>query len=190
MAVTHSLGEKVRSIRESRSMTGEQLAERADLAPELVAQIESGSLIPSLSPLIRIARALGVRLGTFLDDEENAGPVVSRVGAHERVVRFSGRESPSHSDLDFFSLAANKAGRHMEPFLIDIHPLSAQAAKASAHEGEEFIYVLSGEVEVAYGKDLYRVKAGDSIYYDSIVPHHVHSAGDQEARVVAVVYAP
>ena len=58
MADTH-LGEKVRSIRESRSMTTEQLAERADLAPELVAQIESGSLIPSLSPLIRIARVAG-----------------------------------------------------------------------------------------------------------------------------------
>src|SRR5208337_2611856 len=161
MAVTHSLGEKVRSIRESRSMTGDQLAERADLAPDLVAQIESGSLIPSLSPLIRIARALGVRLGTFLDDEEHVGPLVSRVGEHERVVRFSGRERPSRSDLDFFSLAANKAGRHMEPFLIDIHPLSAQAARPSAHEGEEFMYVLSGEVEVVYGKDLYRMKAGD-----------------------------
>ena len=190
MAVAHTLGEKVRSIRESRSMTGEQLAERADLAPELVAQIESGSLIPSLSPLIRIARALGVRLGTFLDDEEHVGPVVSRVGEHERVVRFSGRDRSLHSDLDFFSLAANKAGRHMEPFLIDIHPLSAQAALQSAHEGEEFIYVLSGELEINYGKDVYHLKVGDSIYYDSIVPHHVHSAGDQEARVVAVVYAP
>jgi len=190
MASTHTLGQKVRSIRESRSMTGEQLAERADLAPELVAQIESGSLIPSLSPLIRIARALGVRLGTFLDDVNHVGPVVSRVGEHERVVRFSGRERPSDSDLDFFSLAANKAGRHMEPFLVDIHPLSARSAQQSAHEGEEFIYVLSGEVEVNHGTDLYRLKAGDSIYYDSIVPHHVHSAGDQEARVVAVVYAP
>src|SRR5208337_1155815 len=131
MAVTHSLGEKVRSIRESRSMTGDQLAERADLAPDLVAQIESGNLIPSLSPLIRIARALGVRLGTFLDDQEQVGPVVSRQGEHETIVRFSGRGQPTRSDLDFFSLAANKAGRHMEPFLIDIHPDSAQGAHPS-----------------------------------------------------------
>jgi transcriptional regulator with XRE-family HTH domain len=190
MADRHSLGEKVRSIRESRSMSVAQLAERADLAPELVAQIESGALIPSLSPLIRIARSLGVRLGTFLDDEEQIGPVISRVGEHETVVRFSGRERPARSDLDFFSLAANKAGRHMEPFLIDIHPGSAQAARPSAHEGEEFMYVLAGEVEVVYGNDTYRLKAGDCIYYDSIVPHHVHSAGGSEARVVAVVYAP
>jgi quercetin dioxygenase-like cupin family protein len=62
--------------------------------------------------------------------------------------------------------------------------------RASTHEGEEFIYVLSGEVEVLYGKDMYRLKTGDCIYYDSIVPHHVHSAGAAEARVLAVVYAP
>jgi len=190
MADRHTLGEKVRSIRESRSMSTEQLAERGDLAPELVAQIESGALIPSLSPLIRIARALGVRLGTFLDDQEHVGPVVSRMGEHQTVVRFSGRDRPAHSDLDFFSLAANKAGRHMEPFLIDIHPGSAQGARLSAHEGEEFIYVLAGEIEVTYGKDMYRLKSGDGIYYDSIVPHHVHTAGTTDARVLAVVYAP
>jgi transcriptional regulator with XRE-family HTH domain len=190
MTDSHGLGDKVRTIRESRSMSGEQLAERADLAPELVAQIESGAMIPSLSPLIRIARALGVRLGTFLDDQEHVGPVVSRAGAHEHVVRFSGREKPSGSDLDFFSLAANKAGRHMEPFLIDIHPLSAEGPRLSTHEGEEFVFVLSGEIEVVYGKETYTLKTGDSMYYDSIVPHHVHAAGRQEARVVAVVYAP
>lgn len=190
MTGAKGLGEKVSTIRESRSMTVEQLAERADLAPELVNKIESGALIPSLSPLIRIARSLGVRLGTFLDDQEHVGPVVSRSGAHEHVVRFSGRDKSAASDLDFFSLAANKAGRHMEPFLIDIHPLSAEGPKPSTHEGEEFLFVLSGEVEVVYGKDTYTLKTGDSMYYDSIVPHHVHAAGKQEARVVAVVYAP
>jgi transcriptional regulator with XRE-family HTH domain len=190
MADKHSLGEKVRTIRESRSMSTEQLAERADLAPELVAQIESGSLIPSLSPLIRIARSLGVRLGTFLDDQEQVGPVVSRSGDKHTVVRFSGREQTLHSDLDFFSLAANKAGRHMEPFIVEVHAGSAQGVRTSTHEGEEFIYVISGEVEILYGRDTYRLSSGDSIYYDSIVPHHVHSAGDTEARILGVVYAP
>ena len=190
MSDKNPLGDKVRSVRESRSMSAEQLAERADLPLELVTRIESGDLIPSLSPLIRIARALGVRLGTFLDDQEHVGPVVSRTGEHETIVRFSGRGQPTRSDLDFFSLAANKAGRHMEPFLVDIHPGSAQSAHASAHEGEEFLYVLSGDVEILYGKDTYHLTSGDCIYYDSIVPHHVHSLGTDDAHVVAVVYAP
>ena len=176
MADRNSLGEKVRSIRESRSMSTEQLAERADLAPELVAQIESGALIPSLSPLIRIARSLGCGWARSWTTRSTWARSISRAGEHETVLRFSGRDSPARSDLDFFSLAANKAGRHMEPFLIDIHPGSAQDVHPSTHEGEEFIYVLAGEVEIVYGKDTYRLKAGDCIYYDSIVPHHVHSA--------------
>jgi len=171
-------------------MSVEQLADRADLDAEHVRQIESGALLPSLSPLIRIARSLGVRLGTFLDDQEEKGPVIVRAGAHEAVVRFSGRERPARSDLDFFSLAANKTGRRMEPFLIDIHPASAQDARPSTHEGEEFVYVLAGDVEISYGKEVYVLHPGDSIYYDSIVPHHVHSTGSAEARVLGVVYAP
>jgi transcriptional regulator with XRE-family HTH domain len=190
MADKNSVGEKVRSVRESRGLSRDQLAERAALKPELVEQVESGALIPSLAPLIRLARALGVRLGTFLDDQENVGPVVVRSGGERKVMRFSDKSRPGPSDLDFFSLAANKAGRHMEPFLIDIHPSSAQEAQSSAHEGEEFVYVFSGDVEVVYGTEVYRLAAGDSIYYDSIVAHNVHSTGNRPARILAVVYAP
>jgi transcriptional regulator with XRE-family HTH domain len=190
MAEKNSIGEKLKAVRDSRGLTREQLCERAGLPMELVEQIESGALIPSLSPLIKIARALGVRLGTFLDDQESVGPVVVRAGEQRKVMRFSDKDRPGPSDLDFFSLAANKASRHMEPFLIEIHPSSAQEAKPSAHEGEEFIYVFSGDVEVVYGSEIFRLAAGDSIYYDSIVAHNVHSTGNRPAQILAVVYAP
>jgi len=190
MAEKNSIGGKLTLVRESRKLSQDQLAERAGLKAEMVTEIESGALIPSLGPLIRIARALGVRLGTFLDDQENVGPVVVRAGEKRKVMRVSDKNHPGHSDLDIFSLAANKAGRHMEPFLIDIHPSSAQEVKMSAHEGEEFIFVFSGEVEITYGTETHRLSVGDSIYYDSIVAHSVHCAGDQPAQILAVVYAP
>jgi transcriptional regulator with XRE-family HTH domain len=177
-------------VRENRKLGVDQLAERADLRTDLIARIESGDLIPSLGPLMRIARALGVRLGTFLDDQENVGPVVVRAGEKRKVMHVSDKSRPGRSDLDFFALAANKAGRHMEPFLIDIYPSSAEEAKPSAHEGEEFIFVFGGEVEIRYGTDTYRLSHGDSIYYDSIVAHHVHCIGDRPAQILAVVYAP
>ena len=190
MAEKNTIGGKLTLVRESRKLSQDQLAERAGLKAEMVKEIESGALIPSLGPLIRIARALGVRLGTFLDDQENVGPVVVRAGEKRKVMHVSDKNHPGHSDLDFFSLAANKSGRHMEPFLIDIHPSSAQEIKMSAHEGEEFIFVFSGEVEITYGTDAHRLSAGDSIYYDSIVAHSVHCAGDRPAQILAVVYAP
>ena len=59
----------------------------------------------------------------------------------------------------------------------------------SSHEGEEFIYVMKGEIEVLYGQETYLVSEGDSIYYDSVVPHDLHAFGD-EAKILAVVYTP
>lgn len=190
MPEKNTIGDKVRLVRETRKLGLAQLAERADLRTEVIARIEAGDLVPSLGPLMRIAQALGVRLGTFLDDQENVGPVVVRAGEQRKVMHVSDKSHPGRSDLDFFALAANKAGRHMEPFLIDIYPSSAEDVKPSAHEGEEFIFVFSGGVEIKYGKESYQLTQGDSIYYDSIVAHHVHCVGDRPAQILAVVYAP
>ncbi len=184
------LGEKVKTMRETRNLSLEDLAERAHLKISGIKKIEDGEIIPGLTPLLKIARVLGVRLGTFLDDQQNIGPVVTGKDEKKNITRFSGRDNPDHSDLNFYSLALNKSGRHMEPFMIDILPSSGEDYKLSSHEGEEFIYVVQGEVEIVYGKDTYILTEGMSIYYDSIVDHHVHSHGSEAARILAVVYAP
>ena len=125
-----------------------------------------------------------------MDDQENIGPVLTRSKEEKSVTRFSERGNAVNSDLDFYSLAQNKAGRHMDPFVIDIFPSSEEEIKLSSHEGEEFIYVLEGKVEIKYGKDTYELNPGDSIYYDSIVAHHVHSHGTENAKILAIVYTP
>jgi len=191
MLEENRVGSKIRQLREAKEMTIEELAEASQSSAELIRQLEDGALIPSLTPLIKIARALGVRLGTFLDDMPQSGPVIVRAGRSEKVVRFSGKtEKPKESALEFYSLASDKADRHMEPFIIDIHPSPNESHPLSSHEGEEFIYVLSGEIEIFYGKDVQRLSAGDSIYYDSIVPHDVNAAGEGDAKILAVIYAP
>jgi transcriptional regulator with XRE-family HTH domain len=190
MADRNILGGKIRQMREMQNMSVEDLANNSKTSAELIAQLEDGALVPSLAPLMQIARALGVRPGTFLDDAPHTGPVVVKSGQSDNVVRFSGNcDTCKSSTLDFFSLAKDKADRHMEPFIIDVHPGSGEA-KPSSHEGEEFIYVLSGQIEILYGKDNFTLSTGDSIYYDSIVPHHVHAAGTEDAKILAVVYAP
>jgi transcriptional regulator with XRE-family HTH domain len=190
MSVQNRIGNKVRLIRESRKLSLEDVSERSNVSIKSIESIENGSLIPGLTPLIKIARVLGTRLGTFMDDQENVGPVVTRSREEKQVARFSDRTNAVSSDLDFYSLAQNKAGRHMDPFVIDIESSSEQDIKMSSHEGEEFIYVLSGLVEIKYGKDTYTLKPGESIYYDSIVAHHVHTANNEKAKILAVVYTP
>jgi len=190
MSEKNKIGQKVKLVRESRKLSIEDVSERTNLSVESIENIENGALIPGLTPLIKIARVLGVRLGTFMDDQENIGPVLTRSKEEKSVTRFSERGNAVNSDLDFYSLAQNKAGRHMDPFVIDIFPSSEEEIKLSSHEGEEFIYVLEGKVEIKYGKDTYELNPGDSIYYDSIVAHHVHSHGTENAKILAIVYTP
>jgi transcriptional regulator with XRE-family HTH domain len=183
------IGDRVAQMRKNLELSQELLAERASLSLQQVREIENNTIIPSLAPLIKIARTLGVRLGTFMDDHENIGPTVCRKGQETQGISFSNNATNPLSSMQYFPLAAEKTGRHMEPFIIEVLP-SKDEYQNSAHEGEEFIYVLDGEIEIVYGKDKINLSAGDSIYYDSIVPHHVHATGNKTARILAVVYVP
>jgi hypothetical protein len=81
--------------------------------------------LPSLSPLIKIARSLGVRLGTFIDDTVVLGPVISRHGEVRKGISFSTGGKGYNPHLDFHPLAGDKSGRHMEPFIVEIEPSPA-----------------------------------------------------------------
>ena len=186
------VGHKIRGIRESKNLTVEEIAESSGLSVEQINSIENDQNLPSLGPLIKIARALGVRLGTFMDDNDSLGPVVTRAEdrERERSISFSNGASDARKHMEYHTLAQQKAGRHMEPFVIDINPEENPNYTLSAHEGEEFIYVMEGEIEVEYGKDKYNLKEGDSIYYDSIVKHHLHGAPGKPAKILALIYIP
>ncbi len=181
---------KIKTYCADMNISEEELAGRTGLTVEQVKMIISGDKIPSLSSLIKIARALGVRLGTFLDDSENFGPVVNRSTDHQLAATFSSQLSTANSHMDFFSLTSRKAGRHMDPFLIDLKPSARGEKVSSSHEGEEFLYILNGSVLVKYGRDSFILNQGDSIYYDSIVDHLVTAAGDEPAQILGIVYSP
>lgn len=187
------IGAKIKSIRESKQLTLAEVAERSGLGTEQIERIEGNIDFPSLAPLIKIARVLGVRLGTFLDDQSELGPVICRKKDSNETnsIGFTNNASLERKHMEYHSLSQDKSGRHMEPFLIDIAPSEEGVDFVlSTHEGEEFIYVLGGIVEINYGKNTYILEEGDSIYYDSIVAHHVHAAAESKARILGVVYTP
>lgn len=184
------VGTRVRTMREANNLSRAELGERCGLNEEQIKSIEEQTEIPSLAPLIKVARAFGVRVGTFLDDQDDLGPVVCRNNQTRQSISFSNNNSESRKHMEYLSLSNNKSGRHMEPFMIQIEPKSDVDFILSSHEGEEFILVLEGNVEITYGDQNYTLETGDSIYYDSIVPHLVRSTNEEEARVLAVIYTP
>ncbi len=188
---TNIIGEKIQALRSAKEMSVKELAERTGLAEEQINRIETNIDIPSLAPLIKIARALGVRLGTFLDDvTDESGAVICRKGKSDTSISFSNNAVDARQHMCYHSLSRSKTDRHMEPFIVDILPDKNNQFNLSAHEGEEFIMVMKGTLEVNYGKNIYLLEEGDSIYYDSIVPHHVHAYRGEAAQILAVIYTP
>ncbi len=183
------VGERIKSLRESKSMTIEELAKKAELSVEQIQRIEDDIDLPSLSPLIKISHALEVRLGTFFDDQSVNGPVICRKDHYSDSVTFSNNTTNSRKNMEYHSLSKSKTDRHMEPFVIDVNP-TADDYVLSTHEGEEFIYILEGTMELVYGKNKYLLNPGDSVYYDSIIPHHIHGYEGQKAKILAVIYTP
>ncbi len=185
------VGSRVKALREDKKLSIADVAERTGLSVDQIKEIEEQNILPSVAPLIKIARALSVRLGTFLDDMDGAGPVVSRNGEDATpAISFSSSNTDNKNHMAYHSLSGAKAGRHMEPFFINIAPKKDVDFILSSHEGEEFILVLEGSIEITYGENTYNLNTGDTIYYDSIVPHLVRGKDEKGAKIVAVIYTP
>ena len=192
MKTNKIIGEKIKNVREMKNISIEDMVSRSGLSEEQIKRIEGNEDFPSLAPLIKIARVLGVRLGTFLDDQQELGPVVYRKDSLENTegIGFTNNAITKHKYMSYHALSQDKSGRHMEPFMIDIEPSKDMDFTFSTHEGEEFIYVIAGSIEINYGKDIYSLNEGDSIYYDSIVAHHVHAANGSPAKILGIIYTP
>lgn len=185
------LGEKIATLRTAHHLSQQDLADRCGCEVSVIEGLEQGQLPPSLAPLIKITRALGVRLGTLMDDDESFGPAYIDQSQMAEVARLKALQTSSDAgELSYFSLAAGRPSRHMDPFVITVEPSGEVDHELVSHEGEEWLYGMEGEFEVEYGKDLYVIHPGESIYYDSIVPHQVRAHEGQKAKFLAVVYTP
>lgn len=183
------VGARIKKIMQEKNISIDQLAQQTGLNTEFLNQLRTEDAFPSLGPLLKISRALGVRLGTLLDDQVSPDPLIVRKDdPKEEIHMLPDKDKPV--ELKFYSLGKGKTDRHMEPFFIEILPESSRDIKRSSHEGEEFIVVVSGEVEVIYGQETHQLKAGDSIYYNSIVPHYVSCKSEEKASIYAVLYIP
>lgn len=187
------IGQVIRQLREENGISLEELSSRAGISVEKLDKIETNQANPSLGVLIRISRALGAKLGSLLgskDDDHTA--VVTRKGDVAGNLTFAGNEQGKNGHLHFYAMAKDKADRHMEPLVVEITPSGGATVPElkSEHSGEEFVYVLDGEATLYYGSEVYTLGPGDSIYYNSVVPHFLANETDAPARVLAVLYTP
>jgi len=180
-AISH--GQKVRAAREKVGFSIDELAAKTGIGADVLAQLEAGETFLPLGQLIKLSKALSLRMSDVISTGEAAFTIV-RAGERRRFSRFGKAKQASHG-YEYESLAPDKKDRTMEPFIVTLHP--AASDEPSSHDGQEFIYVLDGEMEVLVDDTRDVLKAGDAIYYDSTSTHLVKAHGDKPAKILAVL---
>jgi len=169
-------------------MTLQALADATGLSKPLLSQIENEQVIPPLATLLRIARVFDVGLHHFFQEEGARNCIFTRAGeSHKHSIRSkSGFEVPPYS---YHSLAFGKKGSNFEPFIVEFEQRELSDDLLVSHEGEEFLFLLEGELVFHYGEQIMRMRPGDSVCYNSNERHGYVAVSQQRPRAVAVVFS-
>jgi transcriptional regulator with XRE-family HTH domain len=186
MPKAQELGDRILAFRERLGLSQAELARNSGVDAALLAAIEGGDAYPALGILLKLSRALGQRLGTFMDDHGRPDPLIVR--ARERQPGFRQHLGTGAETIRYFPLGRGKTDRHMEPLFLEISP--EEPTTLTSHEGEEFLIAVSGQLVIHHGRERYLLEPGDSVYYNSIVPHSVSAGGGAPASAYAVIYQP
>jgi transcriptional regulator with XRE-family HTH domain len=177
-----SIGQKISQWRKEKGLTLQQLADEVDLTAAFISQIEHGKASPSIATLKTIARAMDVRVIDFFADELLEDPVVTSPGEWTQVL-IPGWQS------DTKRMVRSVALKRMEPFLTTIEP-GGRSREAYSHPGEEFGFVLEGEITITVGNEVYNVGRRSSFYYSSLLPHSWVNKGKKTCKIIWVVSPP
>ncbi len=175
------LAQRIKARRQQLGLTLEQVATATGLTRSFLSKVENFRVTPSLPSLVQIGQALQITISQLVEglDEQPTMIIVRR--DERQVLRRDNGESP----MRYFSLAHKRPGKAMEPFLLEIPPGQGRKEKL-AHEGEEFLMILEGELDYWYGDEQHHFEAGDCFYDNGTVPHGLHNPGQHTTRVLIV----
>jgi transcriptional regulator with XRE-family HTH domain len=181
------IGKKIRELRKKAGFVLQDLSDRTGLSKPLLSQIEKEIVSPPIATLLKISKALGVNIGFFFQDDYPEEKVVLVRSDESKVIdsRYFGREE---SGYYYEALAYKKSKKYMEPFLVEFKRMKAEKLSYFSHEGEEFIYLLEGTLEFRTQDQQYILYPGDSLYFESSIPHAYRALERKNARALTVVY--
>ena len=176
-----NIGAKIRRLRQEKNLTQDELASRCELSKGFISQLENDITSPSLNTLVNILESLGTTLKDFFNDYSD-----------ERVV-FRDEDFYQAEDEDrgfkIEWIIPNAQKNMMEPIIITLAPGGASKEEI-AHQGEEFGYVLSGNIHIYLGNKRYRARKGETFSYKSNADHYIENAGRDEAKVLWIAAPP
>lgn len=178
------LGERIKKIRNDKNYSLRDLASKVDLSASFLSQIEQGKASPSIENLKKIANALDVRVSYLIEDEDVKKNLVL-IRKDERYVVES-----LNSKTKISLLSTRDIDRNMEPIYYEVQPGGESGKEAYHHQGEEFVFVLEGELEVYIDENIYVLNEGDSLYFLSTKKHKFKNKSNSICKVLWVVTPP
>lgn len=179
----YAIGAKIRSLRLKKKMGLVELGKHTGLSPALLSKIERDRLFPTLPTLLRIALVFSVDLAFFFAGAREK-PVAAVVRKGDRV-RLPERDG-SDSAFRFESLDYPVSERKFNSYYADFRPVSRAALRLHTHPGVELIYILQGTLSVHIGAEEHTLEPGDSMYFDSSVPHGYRRSGGRVCSAIVV----
>lgn len=173
---------RLKLLRKQKGWSLEVLAEQTGLTKSYLSKVERGVSVPSIAVALKLSQALGVEVGElFSQTRDREAVTVTR--AHERTLM----GDPRSATRTIESIAAEVAPKRMLPFVA--YPSADFAASAfKEHEGEEFLFVHRGSIELAFPHETVQLGEGDSVYFNALIPHRMRSTGTVQAQVLVVVH--
>lgn len=172
------IGTKIRKLREAHDWSEEHLATVTGQTPEYIQQVETGMFSPSVGFLLRLAGALKLDPGTFLGREQQA-----RI--EDRREREFTKRTRNYS---YRTLTPGAENDHLRAFMVTIESRQAHKPVAYRHEGEEFVFVMEGELELTLDRRVHHLKPGESMHFNSETPHRLKSLSATPTRCLVVLY--
>jgi quercetin dioxygenase-like cupin family protein len=184
MLQEYGIGERVRALRLGRKMGLVELGQHTSLSPSLLSKIERGRVCPPLGTLLRIAMVFSVGLEHFFTDDQSRQVIaVSRAGERKRFPSSGDHQSPVYT---FESLDFAATDRVSNSYLAYFDGESAKESEPHVHDGFETIYVIEGALTLSFGSRSIDLGEGDSVYFDSTLPHGYRRSGEGSCRVLVV----
>ncbi|NTV62084.1 MAG: cupin domain-containing protein [Oscillochloris sp.] len=173
------VGGRLRSLREGRQLSIRALAEASGLAVNTLSLIENGKTSPSVSTLQQIAVALRLPITAFFEPEEPRSRLIFLKASQQEVASFP------HGTLS--DLGAGMAQRGIEPLLITLDPGSGSGPQMIVHPGQEFVFCLEGRIRYTVDDQIYLLEPGDSLIFESTLPHSWQNTETRPARALLVL---
>ena len=178
------IGERIKHLRLKKTMGLVELGRHTGLSASFLSQLETGRVVPTLRNLARIAMVFSKDLSYFFEPEPQKLFRVHRAKDRVRLPQ-TGVDEPSYL---FESLGTFSPDRALDPYFAEFLPQKAgRDSKVHQHPGNEFLFLLSGSLDVRHGEETYHITEGDGIYFDAGTTHGYVCVGDQPATAVIVI---